>query len=97
MAIGRGCYSSERDASGVHDRGAFDALFAPIYRISARLLASTRSLQRIALILTRARHACAIGRVDFSAEPSVFIVRYGSITLKSTVGDAAIDGHLRKL
>src|SRR5215203_3536322 len=42
-------------------------------------------LQQVALILTRAHHACTIGRVDFSAEPSVCFMRYGSITLKSAV------------
>jgi hypothetical protein len=46
-------------------------------------------LQRIALILTRAHHACTLGRLDFSAEPSVGIMRYGSITLKSAVGSRA--------
>jgi hypothetical protein len=40
-------------------------------------------LQRVALILTRARHVCTIGRVDFSAEPPVRIMRYWSTTLKS--------------
>ena len=43
-------------------------------------------LQRVALILTRTHHACTIGRVDFLAEPSVRIMRYGSSTLKSAVG-----------
>jgi hypothetical protein len=42
-------------------------------------------LQRVALTLTRPRHAYTIGRVDFSAEPPVCIMRYGSITLKSAV------------
>jgi hypothetical protein len=42
-------------------------------------------LQRVALILTRIHHACATGRVGFSAEPSVRGMRYGSITLKSAV------------
>jgi len=42
-------------------------------------------LERVALILTRTHHACTIGRLDFSAEPSVGIMRYGSITLKSAV------------
>jgi hypothetical protein len=42
-------------------------------------------LQRVALILTRTHHACTIGLVDFSAEPSVRLMRYGSITLKSAV------------
>jgi hypothetical protein len=41
--------------------------------------------QRVALILTRTHYACTIGRVDFSAEPSVRIMRYGSSTLKSAV------------
>jgi hypothetical protein len=41
------------------------------------------SPQRVALILTRTHHTCTIGRVDFSAEPSVRIMQYGSITLKS--------------
>src|SRR5215218_2769828 len=44
-----------------------------------------KPLQQVALILTRAHHACTIGRVDFSAEPSVCFMRYGSITLKSAV------------
>src|SRR5215204_3427569 len=44
------------------------------------------TLQQVALILTHAHHACTIGRVDFSAEPSVCFMRYGSITLKSAVG-----------
>ena len=42
-------------------------------------------LQRVALILTRTHHACTIGRVGLSAEPSVRIRRYRSITLKSAV------------
>src|SRR3712207_8645219 len=42
-------------------------------------------LQQVALKLTRARHAYTTGRVDFSAEPSVCIMRYGSITPKSAV------------
>jgi len=44
------------------------------------------ALQRVALILTRTYHACTIGQVDFSAEPSVRVMRYGSIALKSAVG-----------
>jgi len=32
VAIGWSCYSSERDALGLYDRGAFDALHCPIYR-----------------------------------------------------------------
>jgi hypothetical protein len=44
MAISRGCYGSERDAPGIYDRGSFDALFAPVYGISACLLAATGSL-----------------------------------------------------
>jgi uncharacterized Ntn-hydrolase superfamily protein len=35
--------------------------------------------------LTCARHACTIGRVDVPTEPSVCIMRHGSITLKSAV------------
>src|SRR3712207_5678894 len=42
-------------------------------------------LQRVALILTRTHYVCTIGRVGFSAQPSVGIMRYGSITLKSAV------------
>ena len=49
-------------------------------------------IQRVALILTRTHHASTIGRVDFSAEPSVRIMRYGSITLKS-----AVRGCLRRV
>src|SRR5215207_11257065 len=49
-------------------------------------------LQQVALILTRAHHACTIGRVDFSAEPSVCFMRYGSITLKSAVGSRVNKG-----
>jgi hypothetical protein len=44
MAISRGCYGSERDAPGIYDRGSFDALFAPVYGISACLLAAPGSL-----------------------------------------------------
>src|SRR5215216_3491493 len=53
----------------------------------------TPLIQQVALILTRAHHACTIGRVDFSAEPSVCFMRYGSITLKSAVGPNP--GHTR--
>ena len=52
---------------------------------------SIRSIQRVALILTRARHACAIARVNFSAQPSVCIVRFGSNTLKSAVNRQFLD------
>jgi hypothetical protein len=41
--------------------------------------------QQVALMLTRIHCACTIGRVDVSAEPSVFIMRYGSTTRKSAV------------
>jgi hypothetical protein len=44
VAIGRGCYSSERDPLGIYDCGAFDALFAPVYGISACFLAAAGSL-----------------------------------------------------
>jgi uncharacterized metal-binding protein len=47
---------------------------------------SIKQLQRVALILSCTHHACTIGRVGFSAEPSVRIMRYRSITLKSAVG-----------
>ncbi len=39
--------------------------------------------QRVALTLTRTRHACRIGRVNLSADPSVRTMRCGSTTLKS--------------
>src|SRR5215203_4630424 len=51
--------------------------------ITLLTLQRSEFLQQVALILTRAHHACTIGRVDFSAEPSVCFMRYGSITLKS--------------
>jgi hypothetical protein len=78
--------------------------FNRIYRDSASLSRAllariSRSnklpLQWVALILTRAHHACTIGRLDFSAEPSVGIMRYGSITLKSAVG--LLVPHLKKI
>src|SRR5215204_4993609 len=56
-----------------------------------------RASQQVALILTRAHHACTIGRVDFSAEPSVCFMRYGSITLKSAVRGGAQPTFLHNL
>jgi putative transposase len=52
-------------------------------------------LQWVALILARAHHACTIGRLEYSAEPSVPIMPYGSITLKSAVG--LLVPHLKKI
>lgn len=50
-----------------------------------RLFLGPNFSQRFALILTRTHQAYTIGRLDFSAEPAVRILRYGSITLKSAV------------
>src|SRR5215212_8094333 len=44
MAVGRGSDGSYRDAVSIYDRGAFYALFAPIYRTFARLLPAAGSL-----------------------------------------------------
>jgi hypothetical protein len=49
VAVGRSYYGSERDALGIYDRGAFDAQFASVYRVSARLFASTGSLGEAAI------------------------------------------------
>ena len=50
-----------------------------------RSILLTRVSQRVALILARGHHACTIGRLDFSEEQSVAIMRYGPIILKSAV------------
>ena len=67
--------------------GDYGLLLYPL--VAATILDSYRLpliiQQRVALILTRTHHACTIGRVDFSAEPSVRIMQYGSVTLKSAV------------
>ena len=49
MAIGWSCYSPNRDALGIYERGAFDALFAPVYGISASFLTATGRLGDAAL------------------------------------------------
>ena len=44
MAVGWGRESAYGDAPRIHRCGAFDALFSPIHRASARLLAAARCL-----------------------------------------------------
>jgi hypothetical protein len=56
---------------------------------------SIKQLQRVALILSCTHHACTIGRVGFSAEPFVRIMRYGSITLKFAVENKGLFEHHR--
>jgi hypothetical protein len=51
-------------------------------------------LQRVALILTRTRHARRISRVEFLAGQPVGIMRNGSSTLKSAVGSSHGTGPL---
>jgi len=44
VAVGRGAFDPQRDATPVHDRRALDALFAPVHWAPAGLLTSTRGL-----------------------------------------------------
>jgi hypothetical protein len=62
--------------------------YSPMGTGNSRTSDST-DLQPVALILTHARHACIIGRVDSSAELSVRIIRQGSTTLKYAVTERA--------
>jgi len=49
VAVGGGADASYGDAPPIHRRGALDALFAPIHRAFASLLAATRSFCNAAI------------------------------------------------
>jgi hypothetical protein len=69
--ISDGIYGRPKQVEGLHMLIEAQGIWA--WSLSANLLgpiasskhAPTQALQRVALILTRTRHACTIGRVEF--------------------------------